>query len=205
MSADEDQRPPLQITKEELDRHQQHTVNALIHSPPPTQVYVQVDAKTLLRIISAARETLDRDKQLSEHDLIREMFGRPNEKSGFEVAARLEREVIDAQVKISLFSETVIDAIKTKSIQNLVYVLSQEPGSAFVMHLGDSYVAFYGKRVLDNGWEPYDQPDPRAYMPISFNECIRYDFGDSALLIHMAGRTIPSPPPVLDDEEDRLP
>ncbi len=35
------------------------------------------------------------------------------------------------------------------------------------------YVAYYSQAVLTNGWEPYDQPSPAAYLPLSYEQFVR--------------------------------
>ena len=35
------------------------------------------------------------------------------------------------------------------------------------------YVAFYSPPVLANGWQPYDQPSPAAYLPFAFADSAR--------------------------------
>lgn len=163
--------PPPPLTGADLDRLMAH-----VNEP--------IDPFTLMRLIAVARQTIEHEKYLSEHDIVVQLLGRKEETSALQVALRLEMERDDAIKR------------GTKDLQSGPFALRFEDGS---------YVAFYPKMILDNGWEPYNQPDPRAYIPYSFSQCIRYDLGDSALLIYNSGRTIPSPPPLLEDEENRLP
>lgn len=35
------------------------------------------------------------------------------------------------------------------------------------------YLAYYSPAVIENGWQPYDQPSPSAYMPLGYAESVR--------------------------------
>ncbi|HYK02390.1 MAG TPA: hypothetical protein VE974_11595 [Thermoanaerobaculia bacterium] len=43
--------------------------------------------------------------------------------------------------------------------------------------------AFYGSEVLANGWQPYDQPNPAAYIPLGYEALDRYDTDCGAILV----------------------
>lgn len=43
--------------------------------------------------------------------------------------------------------------------------------------------AFYSERVLRNGWEPFDQPHPAAYMPLRYTTLERVDVAGGAFFI----------------------
>src|SRR6188768_3145865 len=43
--------------------------------------------------------------------------------------------------------------------------------------------AFYGNEVLANGWQPYDQPNPAAYIPLGYEALDRYDTDCGAILV----------------------
>lgn len=57
------------------------------------------------------------------------------------------------------------------------------PPPAVVLRIGERYVAFYSNQLLENGWEPYDQPHPAAYMPLSFAHFERYRVAGGELLV----------------------
>src|SRR5580658_3125909 len=48
---------------------------------------------------------------------------------------------------------------------------------------GKVYVAYYSPAVVENGWEPYDQPSRAAYMPLSFAESIRQPTDDGGEVV----------------------
>ena len=43
--------------------------------------------------------------------------------------------------------------------------------------------AFYGDEVLANGWQPYDQPSPAAYIPLGYEALDRYEVDRGAILV----------------------
>lgn len=45
------------------------------------------------------------------------------------------------------------------------------------------WFGYYNRSVLRNGWQPFDQPDPVAYMPLPFSEFRRLETERGAILI----------------------
>jgi hypothetical protein len=53
----------------------------------------------------------------------------------------------------------------------------------FVGQALSQWFGWYSSRILANGWEPYDQPDPAAYLPLRFDAlAISEQFGFGVLL-----------------------
>jgi len=44
-------------------------------------------------------------------------------------------------------------------------------------------VAFHTEAVMDNGWEPYDQPSPAAYLPLGRDRLHQVDGAGGVLLV----------------------
>jgi hypothetical protein len=69
---------------------------------------------------------------------------------------------------------------------------------AFAGHATAQWVGWHSGRVRSNGWQPYDQPHPAAYIPLSLEQClVTGDGGDGIvmreLLVHKVGELIRSP------------
>lgn len=45
------------------------------------------------------------------------------------------------------------------------------------------YIAFHSSAVVENGWEPYDQPNPAAYVPLSKERMHRLATNGGGLLL----------------------
>ena len=45
------------------------------------------------------------------------------------------------------------------------------------------WLGWYSTRILANGWEPYDQPNPVAYMPLGFSRMSKFELARSGLLL----------------------
>ena len=43
---------------------------------------------------------------------------------------------------------------------------------AFVGQATAQWVGWHSGRVRSNGWQPYDQPHPAAYLPLSLEQCL---------------------------------
>jgi len=45
------------------------------------------------------------------------------------------------------------------------------------------HFAYYTPKVLENGWQPYDQPSAAAYLPLDYSELDRFETSAGAMLI----------------------
>lgn len=61
-----------------------------------------------------------------------------------------------------------------------------------LLRIGDTHVSFWPREVFANGWQPYDQPHPGAYLPCSFEQCERHDVGDGAAILVYRGMPAPA-------------
>lgn len=59
---------------------------------------------------------------------------------------------------------------------------------AHVQQVDGRWVAYYGPGVLANGWQPCDQPERDAYMPVTFDRLDRTDLpGGGAFFVEKSG------------------
>lgn len=61
------------------------------------------------------------------------------------------------------------------------------PTTPVKVAIGDSIVCFYPLSIVANGWQPYNQPHPGAYIQHRFEQCERIDVGGGAQLIVYRG------------------
>ena len=64
-----------------------------------------------------------------------------------------------------------------------------EPDHACRVRWGDTYVAYHAPAVVENGWEPYDQPSSAAYLPFALSACLNVRCGGGRVLVRRRGRT----------------
>jgi len=50
---------------------------------------------------------------------------------------------------------------------------------------GDIYFAWHGQYIVENGWEPYDQPSTAAYIPFRFTDLFVKNFGQDRVLVRL--------------------
>lgn len=50
-----------------------------------------------------------------------------------------------------------------------------------------TWFAWYSARIVNNGWEPYDQPHPSAYAPLSYLSFNRYPISNGGVLLRQTG------------------
>jgi hypothetical protein len=72
---------------------------------------------------------------------------------------------------VSNVEATVATSLQERSITAL--------GSAAVVR----WLAWYAPRILANGWQPYDQPHPAAYMPLGYEHLTRQELPDHGVLL----------------------
>ncbi len=57
------------------------------------------------------------------------------------------------------------------------------------------YVGFHGPEVVANGWQPYDQPNPAAYIPKSRSELHLFEVAGGELLVSGSTHQAPASAP----------
>ena len=66
--------------------------------------------------------------------------------------------------------------------------LEQSPGNAwrcsFTAPARCLWVGWYSSQVLANGWEPFDQPHPAAYVPLGYRHLSLAKLRDQSLVFH---------------------
>ena len=55
------------------------------------------------------------------------------------------------------------------------------------------WVAFHSERVVANGWEPYDQPDPAAYVPLGNERVHRVSGAGGDLVVSRESERVKTP------------
>jgi hypothetical protein len=77
-----------------------------------------------------------------------------------------------------------------RAIRHVGAIATRHPGarSTFVFSASPlaEWLGWYSSRILANGWQPYDQPDPAAYMPLRYEALVRHEEPGVGVLLRQA-------------------